>query len=289
MAQRACYGADATALPDKLYVIHTQDVHSRCTLVNVDSVAPLGHNLHMADETTGEVLMRLRSRSGLSMAKLAKAAGYSHASGVQRYMSEDFTKRLPVEVAERFADALTGKGAPPINREEVLTLSGLTQLTNVKTFEMEGASEARMVRDVPVYGTALGAAEIYEGEAVEQTMLNTGDIIGYLRRPVLLDGRTDIYGIYVQGSSMHPRYRDGATLFVETRRQPSIGDDAVIYLRMPDEVDGERPSCVLVKTLVRKSASFIELEQYNPHVIFRIPTERVARMDRVITLDELVA
>ena len=144
-----------------------------------------------------------------------------------------------------------------------------------------------MKRDVPIYGTALGADEVVDGEAVEQTELNRAEVIGYRRRPVLLDGRADIYALYVQGSSMAPRHRDGAILFVEERRRPSVGDDAVVYLRVPDEHDGERPSCVLVKTVVRKSASYVELEQYNPPLTFRIPMERVARMDRVITLDEL--
>lgn len=282
--------ADAAMLANKLCVIHTRDVHTMRTPVNVECVSVTSDNAYMpGTETTGEALSRLRARSGLSMAKLARAAGYSHASGVQRYLAPEFDKRLPLDVAEKLADAMTGRGTPVIDRDEIFALAGLPVAPNAQTFQMEGASEARMVRDVPIYGTALGAEEIYDGEAVEQTMLNTAEVIGYLHRPVLLNGRADVYGIYVQGSSMNPRHRDGATLFVESRKRPSIGDDAVIYLRMPDEHDGERPSCVLVKTLVKKSASFIELEQYNPHLVFRIPADRVARMDRVITLDELVA
>jgi phage repressor protein C with HTH and peptisase S24 domain len=153
---------------------------------------------------------------------------------------------------------------------------------------MEGASERRMHRDVPIFGTALGAEAVIDGEAVEQTELNRGEVIGYRRRPVLLDGRVDIYALYVQGSSMEPRHRDGAVLFVEERRRPSVGDDAVIYLRPLDDTDdGKRAHMVMVKTIVRKSASYIELEQYSPRITFRVPMDRVVRMDRVITLDEL--
>lgn len=158
---------------------------------------------------------------------------------------------------------------------------------NAQPFEMEGASLQRMVRDLPVYGTALGADQVIDGEAIEQTTLNTGEIVQYRRRPVILDGRTDVYGLYVQGSSMHPRWRDGGIVYVEKRKQPAIGDDAVVYLRMPDDHDGDRASSVLIKTLVKKSASFIELEQYQPHIIFQIPMSQVERMDRVLTLDEL--
>jgi len=153
---------------------------------------------------------------------------------------------------------------------------------------MEGSGAQRMSRDLPIYGTALGADEIVDGEAVEQTTLNRAEVVEYKRRPQILDGRADVYGLYVQGSSMQPRFRDGDTVFVESRRRPAVGDDAVIYLRAPDEAEGERVSSVLIKAIVRKTASYVELEQYNPHLTFRIPMERVDRMDRVLTLDDMI-
>ena len=87
---------------------------------------------------------------------------------------------------------------------------------------------------------------------------------------------------------MQPRFRDGDTVFVEGRKRPAVGDDAVIYLRAPDDMDGERISSVLIKAIVRKTASYVELEQYNPAQIFRIPMERVDHMDRVLTLDDMI-
>jgi phage repressor protein C with HTH and peptisase S24 domain len=222
------------------------------------------------------------------MRDAAKAAGYSHASGIQRYLEPDYDALLPLRIAEKFADAFAGKGSPPIERSEVFALAGMPE-PNAQIFKMEGAGEERMVRDVPVYGTALGADEVVDGEAIEQTTLNNAEVIAYLRRPVLLNGRADIYGLYVQGSSMNPRYRDGASVFVEQRKPPRIGDDVVVYLRTPDEHDGERPSSVLIKSLVRKTSTFWELEQYSPPLIFRLPIERVSRVDRVVPWDELVA
>jgi hypothetical protein len=53
-------------------------------------------------------------------------------------------------------------------------------------------------------------------------------------------------------------------------------------------VEGERTSSVLIKTIVRKTASYVELEQFNPPQTFRITMERVDRMDRVLTLDDLI-
>ncbi|WP_442679784.1 S24 family peptidase [Sphingomonas sp. ASY06-1R] len=239
-------------------------------------------------ETTGAAVNRLRDRAGLSLRALAAKAGYAAASSIQRYADPAFDSPLGVEVATRFADAMQGQGDPPIARAEILALTGLVTDSNAVLFRMEGSSVDRMQRDLPIYGTALGADEIVDGEAIEQTTLNRGEVVEYKRRPPILDGRADVYGLYVQGSSMHPRFRDGDTVFVESRKRPAVGDDAVIYLRTPDEVEGERTSSVLIKTIVRKTASYVELEQFNPAQTFRITMERVDRMDRVLTLDDLI-
>lgn len=291
MTECASERADATARSDQFSVIsHLDYVHSRCTHVNVESVQLAVDYPYVPDEeTTGAAIQRLRERSGLSVRDLAKRAGYAHGSGIQRYVDPQFDEPLTLKVAGKLAEALEGLGSPPIERAEIFRLTGLSVEPNATPFKMEGADDRRMTHSVPVYGTALGADEIVDGEAIEQTTLNKAEVIGYLRRPVLLDGRADIYGLYVQGSSMAPRYRDGATVFVEGKRPPRIGDDAVVYLRVPDEHEGEMPSCVLIKTLVKKTAGYVELEQYSPHTTFRIPMERVKDLHRVVPWDELVA
>lgn len=269
---------------------HAEDVHSKCTPVNVECVWPFVDSPYVPDdESIGSALIRLRERSGVALRPLAQSMGYAHASSLQRYMDAGFNKPLAIDLARKFADALAGKGAPPIERDEFFRLAGLPGEPNAQPFRMEGASDQRMTHNVPVYGTALGADELLDGEAIEQTTLNRAEVISWLRRPVLLDGRTDVYGLYVQGSSMDPRYRDGATVFVEGKKPPKVGEDAVVYLRLPDDHDGERASCVLIKTLVKKSASFIELEQYNPRITFRLPMDRVQDLHRVVPWDELVA
>src|SRR3546814_10265049 len=59
--------------------------------------------------------------------------------------------------------------------------------TNAHPFRMEGASDRRMRDDLPVYGSALGAAREIDGEAIEQTTLNRAEIVQYAKRPVLLE------------------------------------------------------------------------------------------------------
>lgn len=287
VAERPRDGPDAAALANDLSMVHTQYIRTCVHGVNVENVSTFGEMPYVADgQTIGARLRAMRERAGLSMRDLAKRSGYSQASSIQRYFDDDYEPaRLPGDVAHKLAKGFEGT---EVAAAELMEMTGFVPPANALPFQFEGASMERMKQDVPIYGTALGAEEIIDGEAIEQTTLNTGEIIGYLKRPVMLDGRTDVYGLYVQGSSMAPRHRDGATIFVERKRPPRIGDDVVVYLVAPDEHDGERPACVLVKTLEKKTAGYVELRQYTPDATFKIPAGRVARIDRVIPWDELV-
>lgn len=164
---------------------------------------------------------------------------------------------------------------------------------NTKLVRFEGASNERMMQDVPILGTALGAERVADSLAVEQTFLYSQDVIGYAKRPVILDGRSDIYGIYVQGSSMDPAFEDGQLIFVEGKRQPRVGEYAIVYLRMngkeQEQDDGLSARTVLVKRLVKRSASFLELEQFNPRTTFTIDTKDVLKYHRVIPYTELLS
>lgn len=73
----------------------------------------------------------LRIRSGLSMAKVAKALGFKTTSGYQHYEDpEKYTKSvLPLPIAQRLATVLAGKGHPPITTKEVLVLTGMENLS----------------------------------------------------------------------------------------------------------------------------------------------------------------
>jgi len=160
---------------------------------------------------------------------------------------------------------------------------------NARAFKMEGASAERMSEDLPIFGTALGAPRVIEGEAIEQTTLNRGEIVTYYKRPTILNGRADVYGLVTVGSSMAPRFEEGEVTFVE-KRHPRVGDDVVVYLRPMSELDdGETADAVLLKRLVRRTANYIELEQFTPPITFRIDHDRVLRVDRVLPWAELLA
>ena len=90
---------------------------------------------------------------------------------------------------------------------------------------------------------------------------------------------------------MHPALPDGEMVAVSPREPLSIGDNVVVYLRPNDEQDddGQTSRAVLVKELVRRSASYVELRQYSPAKDFRIPMTDIVRIDRVLTRKEMLA
>jgi len=168
-----------------------------------------------------------------------------------------------------------------------LTGATVRPTSNAEPIKFEGQSLERVRGDCPVFGTALGAERVIDGEAIEQTMLNSGDVIEYRKRPPITNGVERVYGLYVQGSSMYPAHRDGAFLFAQYDAPLRVGDDVVVYLRpLDDSDDGSTARCVLVKRLVKRTAQHVELEQYTPAKVFRIPMADVLRIDRVLTADD---
>lgn len=140
-------------------------------------------------------------------------------------------------------------------------------------------------RDLPVYGTALGASREYLDDhgnkmAVEQVDLFMASAIDFILRPPLLAGRKDIFAVYVSGDSMSPKYESGDPVLVEPARPAAIGDHVLVLLRSAID-QGEEITGALIKKLVRRSASYIELEQYNPRSTFRLPAEDVSKIYRI--------
>jgi phage repressor protein C with HTH and peptisase S24 domain len=144
-------------------------------------------------------------------------------------------------------------------------------------------------QDVPVYGTAMGADIEIDGNGhacdVEVTNLEMGEITGFLRRPPGLSGNQKAYALYVVGSSMRPRFDPGQAVFVDTRRPPAIGDDVIVQLVDARE---ERVVSALIKTLARRTSSYVELQQYSPDITFKIAMERIASIQRVLPWSELL-
>lgn len=240
-------------------------------------------------QTIGAQLRELQRQSGRSYEEIASRAGYKTKSGVQRYFSDDYDRPyLPLETAEKLARGFDGS---KVRATAIMALAGLPD-TNAKVAQLGTPSDMTIERDLPIYGTAIASTREISGHAIEQTTLNTGEVVGYIARPPILRNIAHAYALYVQGESMTPRYDDGELIIAthgEKGRPPSIKDDVVVYLRDMEDEEGDRASAVLVKRLVRKTASFYELEQYFPPLKFQIEVSKVLRVDRVLPRSEMLA
>jgi len=149
-------------------------------------------------------------------------------------------------------------------------------------------------RDVPVLGTAAGAELKIETDGkslkIEKTLVEA-EPVAYVRRPPAMERNRRIYALYITGSSMEQRFRPGDLVYVDPRRAPHVGEDVIVQLiaeARPDADPAEVVS-VLVKQLVRTTATHYELTQHNPPLTFRIAKSKVAEIHRIIPLAELLS
>ncbi|HEY8593279.1 MAG TPA: S24 family peptidase [Sphingomicrobium sp.] len=154
--------------------------------------------------------------------------------------------------------------------------------TGMSPQEARAAWSMPQAKAVPLLGTAFGG-DWEELEGVELTELNLSEVLDNLARPPSLANDEEAYAIEIVGDSMAPRFEPGEHAFVSPKAAVRPGDDVVVQLTDPDaEGDLERRvTMVLIKRLVKRSASFLELKQFNPDRTFRVPIARVRRIHRV--------
>jgi len=155
---------------------------------------------------------------------------------------------------------------------------------------VSGDAFRRLPKDLPVYGSALGADLDYNGESgvvvsVEQTEVHQAAPVDYMARPIGVTGRPDLYVVTVAGHSMEPRFDSGRRVLVDPKRSPGAGDDVIVQLRGPT-FDGEEVRHVLIKQLVRRRPGAVVLRQFNPELVFDVPNEQIAAIHRVMPWDE---
>jgi DNA-binding phage protein len=144
---------------------------------------------------------------------------------------------------------------------------------------------ARNFVPIPLVGSAVGGTMEDLGEHVELTELHLAEVLDYLARPASLESDPAAYAVTIVGESMVPRFEPGERAFVSPRASVGIGDDVIVQLRAAPTGDPEhdqRVTMVLIKRLVRRTAAFLELKQFNPDMIFRLPMDRVAAIHRVV-------
>ena len=133
-----------------------------------------------------------------------------------------------------------------------------------------------MPLDVPVRGTAAGS------HLRGAFQLDT-DIVDYVRRPETLATAKDIYALYVEGSSMEPRYFPGDLVYINPNKPPRSGDVIVVQSKYHDEHQIEATIGVYVK----KIDGHIIIQKYNPPADVKIKCNEATIIHRVLTVNEI--
>lgn len=128
---------------------------------------------------------------------------------------------------------------------------------------------------LPLFGSAQGADMEEDFETVE---VDLGEVLDYLQRPVSLADDQDSYALTVVGSSMAPRFKQGERVGVSPRARVEIGDDVIVQMRGENS---NRVRRVLIKELVRRSASHITLKQWNPERELQLARSDILSMHKV--------
>ena len=134
------------------------------------------------------------------------------------------------------------------------------------------------VPPLPLRETAFAGEWGEPGSGVEMMQVRTGACFGNVPRPASLSGDPDAYAITVVGDSMWPRFRPGRRVAVSPHSPVAIGDDVLVKLAGREGGAADR---VLLKELVKRTAAFVELRQFNPETSFRVDTGAIEAIDKV--------
>lgn len=110
-----------------------------------------------------------------------------------------------------------------------------------------------------------------------------GDVIDMVDRPASLAGVANAYGVYVVGGSMEPRYFPGELVLIHPGKPVTLG--AFVLVQRKPKQDGDPPLAV-IKRLIRRTASKITLEQFNPAKSFDIRSDDIVSIHRVVGASE---
>lgn len=224
-----------------------------------------------------EALLTVKPRD-LSLNAWAVRAGVGRSifTEIRRHgnPTAETLQKLLDAIGVSLSDLYAHMPADPVVRSEV-------RGTGMSAREVQRAWRGpEQQKPVPLLGTAFGGEW---SDGVEMTELHLTEVLDYLARPEAVAGDPQAYAVEFVGESMIPRYEPRERGIVSPRAQVRVGDDVIVQLKGTGQDQlADKVAAVLVKRLVKRSADYIELEQFNPPTTFRVPTDRIAAIHRVM-------
>ncbi len=202
------------------------------------------------------------SERGLSMKEASERMGRNHAY-LQQFLERGIPAALPEEARERLA-GLLGLRPDSLRSGGPLSRPG----PRGPYLRLPPANPADRI---PVMGVGEGGGE---GKS-----LWNGEVVDYVARPPALSGAPSGYATYVIGTSMEPRYHPGELIYVHPGKPVTAGAYVLVQLKPPAEGD---PPLALIKRLVKKTATRVVLEQFNPPRQIEAAVRDVVSIHRIV-------
>lgn len=149
-----------------------------------------------------------------------------------------------------------------------------------------GNWEGRQLPSLPLLATAMAGEWGDEPGSVELTELRSDELVDHVARPASLANDHTAYAITIVGDSMWPRFRPGRRVAVSPKSPVAVGDDVLVRLRPASDEPRGAAVPVLIKELVRRTSSGLELRQFNPDLTFDVAAADIDAIEKV--LGELV-
>jgi SOS-response transcriptional repressor LexA len=240
-------------------------------MVKIDTYGPEEEDLY-------SLLMKLKP-AGLKRAEWAREAG----------VSSSFFQGIKKGHNPRTDSLEKVLGAIDVSPAQFYALRALDSMKD-ESGGVARINEKRMpfrglepVRRFSLLATSMG--EGFDGleDYVELTKIHPHEIVQHMPRPPVLADDKDAYAITIVGDSMWPRFRPGRHIAVSPRASLSLGDDVVVQLDDGDgDDDGGKEIQVMIKELVRRTPTFIELRQFYPDTTFRVDAKKILSIHKVL-------
>ena len=205
--------------------------------------------------------------------------GWAMKAGVSRTVWSDM--RRHGNPSRRTLEKLLGAAGSSLAEFEALRIGGGSARSpegGSTISERRGLWGNEQLPPLPLLATVIGGEWGDPASKIELTELGSSEIVERVPRPASLANDASAYAITIVGDSMWPRFRPGRRVAVSAKLPVSIGDDVLVKLTSRSG----NSSPVLIKELVRRTGSGLELRQFNPDFTFQVPAAEIAAIEKVL-------
>lgn len=219
----------------------------------------------MIMEHLGDRIKKRADELNISQNKLAKLVGIGQGAMSKIFNGATTNPRKLNEIAKILGVSsdwiMTGEETTPNTKPaDIDVMAGIEKMN---TYPLS----------IPIYGTAAGSE-------VGTILINDNQIIAYARKMPTF-GKREIYGIYVVGSSMEPKFDSGDLVYVDATIPPRKMDYVIAQLS-----NGGGEIEAYIKRYIGEDETDYILQQFNPKKELRLPKAKT-KLHKVISNQEL--